>query len=215
MNSSNETIEYLYEKIIKLMMPVYQMPASFPAYISPVLSNNLHQGNYSVMPFNRSEFEHVIKLLIGYDHCNNIVSQSRYNTNLCYKAFRLDDILYNAGILHELLELLEHVDNNFTAYLSISCIVTNSYRAMGSSLVRQNIEFSVCLAGFDPIDLNSKSLTGDALRDEIALWDRICIDHDFLHNFSVLVGEYNKSCIVFSADYLKTTYVVNMGNVVN
>jgi hypothetical protein len=201
---SNEVIEYLYEKALKYMMPIMQMPATFPTYISK-LSHGQNVVS-SVLAFDRSKFEHYIKLLYGFIfHCKELQYMDRHNNSTIitmrqYKSISTED----NPILRELIDLIDSTNDDFIAYIRIVCHMNVDLSSYLGSMTRRSIEFSVGLAGFDIIDNEGKLLIMSNMNIIKQKWRRICIDK-YYNDYSKLVGECDENAVIFLADYYKET----------
>lgn len=227
MNGENETVQYLYEKGVKLMMPIMQMPLSFPGFIGQITAGRSAQVN-SVLAFNRPEFEQFVKALVSFERRSKPMGEkcnSNTSSNISRRSFmnnsgrnELHRICQNHPRLAELYDFMGRVDDDFIAYVLFRAtkigmpssfdVYDDDYGTTTKYNLNFGIEFSVGIDGFDLVGPDGRVV--DSCKHPLSLraakrWESVFIDRLYLNDFSglLLTPDKNSNVIIYLADYVK------------
>jgi len=193
MDSDNEVIEFIYERMVKLMQPVSRVPIAFSGVVSKWLMPDSHmRGDVNiVLSYDRESMVKVVRLLYSFAHFMRPKPGVSLKTNL-----------------HEFIEFLQNVDDDFVGYITVHCSpLEYKGREVSKYYSARLIRFSVEMDGIDVFhgDRVCSATESAAVR---ARWSQICGDHGYSYNFGGLVGHTsNFSLCVFRMDYLKLIHV--------
>lgn len=204
-----EIVEYIYEKLRSMMMPITEIPATLRVLVSPIKRDYKSKSGAS-LAFGRSEFRELIGLLVGFERhgkdpksrvaLNADTSLSRLRTH--FGAVRKHDstrdvVCKNYTRLCELYDFLYLIDEDFIAYMNVFCFRSTT----GDLFNTMEIEFSIGLGGFDLVNSDGVVMNYAAQQFVTARWGRICSDCNYFNDFSRLIGTAEMNAILFMMDY--------------
>ncbi len=196
--AESEIIDYLYERMVSLMMPITHMPQTFIAFAAPLFKPNLEVS--SILTFDKSELLRIIRLLVAYEH-----HSKSFRTSLLKERNVRSKLCKNNYTLCEFYNFINTVKDDYIAYLMIIARVVNSEHLLGE--VRDTIEFSVGLAGFDIIGADNKLMEGQDALEVKKKWEALCIQRGYYSDFSELIGRADAYTNVFKMDYTIKRYI--------
>jgi hypothetical protein len=207
----NEVVEYLYERMVKQMLPISQMPKTFPAFIGKFVGRTTSPPAEAVLAFNKPEFENLIRLLMNYEQYGKPnKDKSGWNgaTPLSRRSYpnavrkhnneykKLCKVHYR---ICEIFRLLELVPDDFIAYVKVSAALLGTEDDRLHRKIR--VEFSIGLGGFDIMGADGKRLPHYKLQQVVNRWEQVCADEQFFSDFSILISKAGLNGIIFLMDY--------------
>jgi hypothetical protein len=213
-----EVAEYIYERLVKLAMPVTQMPLSFHGFIAQLDWINNHPPSSAILPYNRSEFEQAIQLLIGFEqHAKPNAQKSAWTkgTPLSRRSYanavrehnpQYKGLCKNHTRLCEVFELLHHMPDDFIGYLQLSAVKlirfnNDDYDEYTPILRARTFEFAIGLAGFDLMNSKNKPLRAYECNLAAYRWEQHCADHHYFTDFSLLINQAEANGIIYLIDH--------------
>jgi hypothetical protein len=200
--------EYIYERLVKLAMPVTQMPLTFQGFTAP-LERIFIKPMSAILPFDRPEFQQVIQLLLGLEvHTkpNSMKSDKLIATPLSRRSYsdairehnqKYAGLCRNHTRLCELFDLLMYRPDDFIGYLRLTVnniIYINDHR-------EHCIEFAIGLAGVDLMNSSGKKMPAYERKLVKADWERHCADHHYFTDFSLLLDQAQANGIIYLIDH--------------
>lgn len=210
--AESEIIDYLYEKMVALMMPITHMPQTFIAFVAPLFKPSLQISPAptfdnpvpqhincievsSILTFDKPELRSIIRLLVAYEHH----SKPTQKKLLPLKKNAHSKLCKNNYTLCEFYNFMLSIKDDYIAYLMVSARVVHSETLFNER--RDTIEFSVWLSGFDIIGADNKLMQGQDELEVKKKWELLCIQKGYHSDFSTLIGRADAYINIFTMDY--------------
>ena len=211
-----QVAEYIYERLIKLAMPVTKMPLIFQGFIAP-LEQRINAPVTAILPFDRPEFQQAIQLLLGFEQHtkpNSKKSPWLKGTPLSRRSYadavrehnrQYSGLCRNHTRLCETFDLLAHMPDDFIGYLQLSAIRLKDFdddefleRGYRNTRI---VEFAIGLAGFDLMNSQGKRMAMYERKLVTADWEQHCADHHYFTDFSLLIDQAEANGIIYLIDH--------------
>jgi hypothetical protein len=188
--AENEIVEYLYEYMIKRMIPVNEMPRTFRVFCDGVIAGRI-AAMTATLPYNRSEFEEIIRALISFEK-NSVLPYIGWNSNLEQDGYppAVTDIspIYGCHNYHQLFtwyEFLQEVPNDFIITLNVQAVRSN--RPKENSKKVSPIEFRVWIEGLTLMNSNRRLSEPETTR-VIFEWSHIRRKNGYADNLTQYIN---------------------------
>jgi hypothetical protein len=191
--AESEIIDYLYEKMVALMMPITHIPQTFIAFVAPLFKPNLELS--PILTFDKPELRSIIRLLVAYEH----QSKPTQKKLLSLKKNAHSKLCKNNYTLCEFYNFMLSIKDDYIAYLTVGARVVHSETLFNER--RDTIEFSVWLSGFDIIGADNKLMQGQDELEVKKKWELLCIQKGYHSDFSTLIGRADAYINIFTMDY--------------
>lgn len=189
----SEVVEFLYEYMIRRAIPIVNLPATFKSYIALIL-NNRSSHLSSVIPFDRVEFEEILRMLIIFEKNTIPNDKNEFSYIDTRRLEQLDShgekiLCYNNPRLFELYEFLQMFKTNFIISLKIA----------SARMLLNQIEFLITIDGLTLMN-GTKRMDACSTHEIMTLWGDICEARGWT-DFSILINADGNNFILYRMLY--------------